>query len=206
MLETIKNIFKKRKGAFFNSTDYELNNFFCGFGKCKIENDKITISDYKFKPSKAYPKITLSKEQITSITIDSNPPQINYENEWIFVSAEHKDELEEFISRNNIPKSEKNWDWDGILDPFLDTEFTTEDQENTLKKLEENGIKRDETLKIREKVSKQMYKYNFDTMLWDWCSLGLSDVLQAMRVKLTDEEFKDFYNYAMKIENKNATQ
>ena len=51
-----------------------------------------------------------------------------------------------------------------------------------------------------------MYKYNFDTMLWDWCSLGLADVLQAMRVKLTDEEFKDFYKYAMKIENKNATQ
>ena len=51
-----------------------------------------------------------------------------------------------------------------------------------------------------------MLKYNFDTMLWEWISLGLPDVLQAMRVKYSDEEFEEFYKRAMTIENKNVTQ
>ncbi len=192
--------FKKKK--IFNLINSEYDNFFCGFGKCEIKNEIIIISDYKFKPSIAYPQIILNKEQIVSITLDSNPPQIKYKEEWIFISSEYKDKLKEFVERNDILKSDKNWTWDNILDPFLDTDFTKEEQEKTLRELEKYGIDRNETREIRDNVSKQMYKYNFDTMLWNWYSLGLSDVLQAMRVKYSEEEFKSFYKYAMAIENK----
>ncbi len=54
---------------------------------------------------------------------------------------------------------------------------------------------------IRKEVSQQMYRYNFDTMLWEWISLGLLDVLQAMRVAYSDRAFEEFYNKAMAIEN-----
>ena len=202
MFKFLKNIFKIGRGAYFGSTNYELKNFFCGFGKCIIDNEKIIISAYKFKPSKAYPTITLSKEQITSITIEANPIQVNYKNDWIFIAVEHKEQLQKFIEKNNIAISNKNWVWDDILYPFLDTEFTDKEKENTLKRLKEKGISKAEAATIRNKVAKQMYKYNFDTMLWEWCTLGLSDVLQAMRVKYSEEEFIAFYNEAMMIENK----
>ncbi|NMH89050.1 hypothetical protein [Flavivirga algicola] len=205
-MKTLKNIFGKRRGSFFNATNYELQNFFCGFGTCRINENEISIKKYPFKPSLASPNITLKAREINSITLKSSPPQLLYKNDWIFISANKIDELTEFADRNNIMISEKNWTWDNILEPFLDTEFTKEEAENTINSLVKNGISKDVVIKLREEVSKQMYKYNFDTMLWEWVSLGLSDVLQAMRVKYSDKEFQEFYKKAMSIENINATQ
>ena len=210
-----KRIFKSKKketpkelskGAYFNSSSYELKNFFCGFGECTIRENEILIENYPFNPSLACPNITLKADEITSITLKSNPSQLLYKNDWIFISAEKLDKLKTFIKTNNIKTSDKNWNWDKILDPFLDTEYTEEETENTIKSLVKNGIDRDVVLDIRKEVYEQMYKYNFDTMLWEWISLGLPDVLQAMRVKYSDEEFEEFYKRAMAIENKNVTQ
>lgn len=69
----------------------------------------------------------------------------------------------------------------------------------------ENGISEEELARLREEAGEQLYKYNFDTMLWDWCNLGLSDVLAAMKPKLGKKEFEDFYWRAMEIEQRNKT-
>ena len=66
--------------------------------------------------------------------------------------------------------------------------------------MEKNGILNEEIDTIRHEVKEQMLKYNFDTMLWEWGGLGLSDVLSAMRVKYDKEKFVDFYNRAMEIQ------
>ncbi|WP_025743322.1 hypothetical protein [Aquimarina pacifica] len=206
ILKFIKNIFKKGTVTFFNATNYELKNFFCGYGICTIKKDEISIKNYPFKPSLANPSIILKADEINSITLTATPPQLSYKNDWIFISAEKLEELTKFVETNNIKISEKNWTWDNILDPFLDTEYTEEETENTINSLIKNGISRDIVIDIRKEVSEQMYKYNFDTMLWEWVSLGLSDVLQAMRVKYSDKEFQVFYNKAMAIENMNVKQ
>jgi len=80
-----------------------------------------------------------------------------------------------------------------MLEPFLNTEFTKENQDRVTERLNENGIEKHEVNKIRTEVGKQMYKYIFDTMLLDWYSLGVVDVLSAMRVKYNIEQFSDFY-------------
>ena len=43
-----------------------------------------------------------------------------------------------------------------------------------------------------------MLKY--DSVLWEWVNLGLSDVLSSMRKKLTDQQFEKFYWEAIEIE------
>lgn len=73
-------------------------------------------------------------------------------------------------------------------------------------RLKEKGIETTEVEKIRSEVGAHMYKYNFDTMLWDWCSLGLVDVLSAMRAKYNKEEFRDFYIRALEIEKRGNEQ
>ena len=69
-------------------------------------------------------------------------------------------------------------------------------------RLIENGFTSLEVDTIRAEVKDQMYAYNFDTMLWDWCSLGLSDVLSAMRAKYSKKEFRIFYTRALEIEKR----
>jgi len=199
----IKNIFKKKtetEGSFFNSSKYEMENLICGIGNSEISKDTIFIKNYPFEPSLAFPKKEFKHNEIESICIDVSPHYFRVGNELVFVTTENKTELSEFANRNKIKIFKQTWNWDRILEPFLDTEFDEKDKIKTIELLNENGISKIETEKIRAEVEKQMYKYNFDTMLWDWCSLGLSDVLSAMRVKYNKNEFIEFYNRAMEIE------
>lgn len=98
--------------------------------------------------------------------------------------------------------SKHSWNWDWILEPYLDTEFIVENEKRVEQRLLENGIEKREVDEIRTEVGKQMYKYNFDTMLWDWTSLGLVDVLSAMRAKYKKEKFRDFYKRALEIDER----
>ncbi len=204
VVDSIAYIFNRLmgRGTFFSATPYELKNFLCEWGKCKIGEDTILIYDYKFEPSKAYPQIEIHKQDITAITLTANPPKLHYQDDWIFIPAEYEEELEKFIKNNNITVIEENYTWSAILNPFLDTEFLEDSKERTLQYLEKSGVDRLEVKKIREQVSEQMYKYNFDTFLWEWGSLNLLDVLLAMRVKYNKQEFREFYQYAMDIENR----
>ena len=204
-MKFLRKIFRQKKrgkikGASFNSTSYEMNNLICGIGNAIIEENLIQIENYPFEPSIAYPNKRLTKNNIEAICTTSYPPLIKVENEVIFISREKHIELEEFIKRNGIKtfKETRNWNW--ILEPYVDTEYTDETDKRLRKLLLDNGIDEIELKKIRDEVGIQMYKYNFDTMLWDWGGLGLSDVLCAMRVKYVKDEFRDFFNRAMEIE------
>ncbi|MHA6248925.1 hypothetical protein ACXYMU_13360 [Pontibacter sp. CAU 1760] len=203
-----KSIFRKAskkeiKGAFFGSSAYELKNMLCGIGESKINDSSIQITEYPFKPSSAYPDKLISANLIDAVCLDSYPPFIKKENEAIFISREHLTELEDFVAKNQIPiiQPTNNWMW--ILEPYLDTEYTDETHRNLINLLAKKGITEDEVKAIRAEVKEQMFKYNFDTMLWEWGMLDLSSVLAAMRVKYDDEQFRDFYWRAMEIEFRN---
>lgn len=207
----LKNILKSikketSKGAFFNLTEYEMKNLLCGIGKSKIAENEIEISDYPFEPSIAYPNKTIKANEIDAMSVDFGVCKVYVTNDIIFVSAEKKEELKKFAERNNIKLTEHSWNWDWILEPYLDTEFTQENEQRVLKRLEENGIEKQEVDQIRAEVGEQMYKYNFDTMLWDWCSLGLTDVLSAMRAKYDKSKFRDFYKIAIEIDKRKKTR
>ncbi len=171
----------------------------CGIGKSLIQEKQVIISDYPFQPSVAFPNKIIPENEMQFICVDFGVCEIHVLDDVIFVSASYKEELKAFAIRNNIALIKHSWNWDWILEPYLDTEFTDEIERRTFERLAENGIEKSELVDIRAEVGQQMYKYNFDTMLWDWCSLGLSDVLSAMRAKYTKNEYNDFYRRALEI-------
>ncbi len=177
-------------------------NLFCGIGESEILENTIHINKYPFEPSVAFPEKLINATEIDTISIDYGNSKINIKNDIVFVSAEKKDELRIFAKQNNIPLSPHNWNWDWILEPYLDTEFTEESKKLTMNRLCENGFDVTEINTIRKEVGKQMYRYNFNTMLWEWYSLSLLDVLSAMRVKYDKEEFREFYKRAIEIEKR----
>jgi hypothetical protein len=103
-----------------------------------------------------------------TICIKSAPPTIRIDNDLIFVSAEHKEELKKFAEQNKIHLSDRVELWDWILEPLLDTEFTDEHKERLYNLLEKYQLGRQTVDHLREIVKEQMMKYNFDTMLWEW--------------------------------------
>ena len=203
-MEFFKNIFKNKKeplkGSFFGSSEYEMKNLLCGIGESEILDSEIKISKYPFEPSSIFPEKVISANEINAISWDSYPPLIRIENEVIFISRENAEELRRFVERNEIEIFESSRSWDWLLEPFLDTEYTGETDQRIISLLKENGINKEEIYIIRNEVKEQMMKYNFDTMLWEWGCLGLQDVLSAMRLKYSKQDFIDFYRRAMEIQ------
>lgn len=208
MLNFLKKIFSKytKKGSFFRATSYEIDNMICGIGEARILENQIEVLAYPFKPSVVFPNKKIKADEITAICHQSYPPLIKIGDEVIFISREHTKSLKEFTEKNNIAtfKETKNWNW--LLEPYLDTAITPEEDIKTTQLLNRHGISTVEITQIRNEIGKQMYKYNYDTMLWDWFSLGLPDVLAAMRVKYDEKEFADFYKRAMEIELRNKNK
>lgn len=182
-----------------------MKSFFCGLGNVVIHENGIHLTDYPFKPSLAYPERTFSASEISAISSAFGICKVYVANDIIFVSAEKQKKITEFAQRNHIELRPHSWNWDWILEPYLDTELTEESENRIRIALDKVGISQKETDNIREEVGKQMYKYNFDTMLWEWCSLGLYDVLSAMRVKYGEAAFKDFYQRAIEIDKRKET-
>ncbi|WP_299245060.1 hypothetical protein [uncultured Aquimarina sp.] len=196
IVKLFKNIFESF------SRKIRVDNLICGIGESEIRENAIFISNYPFEPSLAYPEKLIKASEIDAICIEFGASKIRISDDIVFVSAEKKDQMKIFAERNNIPLSLYSWNWDWILEPYLDTEFTEENKKLTTERLHENGLNTIEVDAIRKEIGKQMYRYNFDTMLWDWCSLSLQDVLSAMRAKYNKEEFREFYKKAIEIENR----
>ncbi|WP_299779219.1 hypothetical protein [uncultured Formosa sp.] len=206
-----RNIFKPKAEKsvlddFYNTKYSGVKTLLCGIGKSEILEDHINISEYPFEPSIAYPKKRISPHKIHAISLDFGTCSIEVGDDIIFISATQKDQLKDFAKRHDITLVKHRWNWDWILEPYLDTEFTPEDEKKITEKLSENGINTAELEAIRKEVGSQMYKYNFDTMLWDWNSLGLVDVLSAMRAKYNTKDFRIFYKIALEIDKKGGTK
>lgn len=194
---------KIKVGSSYGSTQFEIENFLCGIGESEINEKSIRIWNYPFEPASVYPEREIRFDVIDEIHKDQYPPTLKLNQELIFITRESLNQLTEFAYRNQIKLSKRVSNWNWITEPFLDMEASDKRKDQTAKILKENGISEKELLELREEIGHQMYKYNFDTMLWDWCNLGLADVLSAMRLKLDSKEFEDFYWRAMEIEQRN---
>ena len=206
IITTILNLFgcsgqtkKNDSWTMFSTSKSEVNELLVSTGQLTIGNDFLKIENYPFEPSIAYRQKIFKTDQIDDIDHSSYPPTIRIDDELIFLTRENKNELEEFAKRNNIKTVERPMIWGWILEPFLDTEFTTETDERLTKLLESYGLTTDQVKSLRKEVETQMLKYNFDTMLWEWGGFDASDVLRAMRTKYNKDEFEDFYKRVMKI-------
>ena len=206
IITTILNLFgcsgqtkKNDSWTMFSTSKSEVNELLVSTGQLTIGNDFLKIENYPFEPSIAYRQKIFKTDQIDDIDHSSYPPTIRIDDELIFLTREKKNELEEFAKRNNIKTVERPMIWGWILEPFLDTEFTTETDERLTKLLESYGLTTDQVKSLRKEVETQMLKYNFDTMLWEWGGFDASDVLRAMRTKYNKDEFEDFYKRVMKI-------
>lgn len=195
---------KNKTGPFFKSSPKELDAFLCGIGMSEIKETSIRVWNYPFEPSSIFPEKEISAADIEEIHIYEYPPTLKIGPELIFITRECVKELEAFAKKNgiNLTKRASNWTW--ITEPFLDTDFSDEQKKRTLDILKDNGLSEKEVVTLREEISEQMYKYNFDTMLWEWANLGLPDVLAAMRPKLNRSAFEEFYWRAMEIEQRNS--
>jgi len=159
----------------------------------------IRFINYEFPPASIFPGATIKVGDIMEVDLVAAPPCFRIGEELIFVSAVHKDRLKQFADQNEIPIISRIDLWDAILEPFLDTEFSQEQQQRTLDKLAEFGLDENKVDSWRDKVKEAMVLYNFGTGLWDWVHLGQWDLLTAHMGSLNEDEFGNLYWDSMEL-------
>lgn len=169
--------------------------------------DGIEFRHYPFPPASVYRRGRIPYSQIRDFDPSAAPPEIRtVAGETLFISAEQKEELTQAATAAGLTIYRRVDVWDMLLEPFLDTEFSDEHEEQTLALLEKHGITRSETSSIRTSVAQKMLSYN--SIAWEWCHLGLYDVLLAMKTpwdglslfgKRGTKRYQSFYWHAMEL-------
>jgi hypothetical protein len=168
----------------------------------------IAFHGYPFPPASIYPSGVLGYDAIREVLPDMAPPEVRtHRGEVLFISAVQKEQLRAAAEQHGLPIVARVDMWDFILEPFLDTEFSEQDQARTLQILRENGIDSQRCEALRSRVGAAMYRYNFATMLWEWVHLGLYDLLLAIQDDLNwtlSDGMEAFYWEAMSIAEQGA--
>ncbi|WP_327364054.1 hypothetical protein [Streptomyces sp. NBC_01296] len=136
---------------------------------------------------------------------DAAPPEIRtVSGDTVFVPSLQRAELERFCATHEIRLTRRPDVWGSLLEPFLDTSFTAEQQAGTIERLARAGLAAAEVARIRGQVGPLMLAYN--SVHWDWHHLGLADLLDAacgsvvpehLRIGPTDRAA--FHAWAMEI-------
>jgi hypothetical protein len=119
--------------------------------------------------------------------------------EFVFVSAEFATGLSKWVLAQNVPFVSRFDVWSHILDPFLDTKLSPEEQKRTMALLGENGVAPEEVKRMRELVGLRMWMLTFAT--WEWMHYGLFDVFKVMKpfCILSGWTFTAFQKHAMEL-------
>ena len=144
-------------------------------------------SDYPYAEFKN--KTTLHASEISAYTSSFLPPALlTKQGNIFFVSKVYEGELVSFCLRNHIDKVD------------------IKEKERTYTLLERVGISRTLCEQIRKELAPLMIEYNFISCLWEWCFLGMYDLLMAAqgkfiktKIKLESQQIDELYNYAVKI-------
>jgi hypothetical protein len=171
-----------------------------------FDTDGITFTEYPFPPASVYPNGRLSYAAIRDVD-PGWPAEIRtLRGETLFLSAADADTFRAAIAAAGLTIVERVPVWELLLEPFLDTEFTPEDEARTLAMLERVGFSQAEVASLRGSVENAMLAFN--SVHWDWVHLGHSDVLEAMRWPVTwkgitnrlfPRTYAEFYWHTMEI-------
>ncbi|KAA2261634.1 hypothetical protein F0L68_16295 [Solihabitans fulvus] len=142
--------------------------------------DSIRFLGYDFLGSTVHPAGVVTVPQLRDADWIALPLEVvTTSGETLFVPSRQRVALQRFCRHNDVPHRQRPDVWGDLLEPFLDTSFTVEHEIDTETRLREAGLRRDEVADIRGRLTPLMNAYNFDSMLWEWCYLGLFDLLRA---------------------------
>ncbi|MGC4935110.1 hypothetical protein ACLQ3C_15660 [Gordonia sp. DT30] len=149
----------------------------------------------------------LSVNGIRDVDSTQFPPQIRTKGgETLFVPRTNRFALAELAARHGIPETRRPDLWSLLLDPFLDTEVTTEQIGHVDRILRAHGLTDAEIGGVRANVAEMAESYN--AFMWEWTDLDLYDLICASSVwhRSEADQGRAFYTWAMELADRAGTK
>jgi hypothetical protein len=170
--------------------------------KVKFNEDSLEINQYEFQISTIRENPIIHAKDINEACFNTFPYSfVIHSNEIIFIEERYNDAFEEFVNKNNIKISQRVDLWKLINEVFLETKFSNEHYEETLKTLAEFGLSKQDIAQIRQKVGELMSGWG--GVSWKSDYLGHYDLLLNKKQSFLLLFPKDFYWWSMEIALKN---
>jgi predicted metal-dependent HD superfamily phosphohydrolase len=115
----------------------------------------------------------LDPKQIREV-VEGFPPMAWMTDDRVLCVSSGRVVIRTFCETASIPITRRFDVWSMLCEPFLDTELSKEDDEQTLAALKESGFEEAEVKQIRSKISAGMTIATF--LSWEWQYYGLNDV------------------------------
>ncbi|MFE9421965.1 hypothetical protein ACFYNO_03260 [Kitasatospora sp. NPDC006697] len=168
---------------------------------------ELTGDHFRVPPSGflALPGDVLPPAAIREFDPGAIPPELRTTaGDIVFVSAVDREAVKRFCADHGIPLRTRPDVWAALLEPYLDTEFSEQEQELTDALLRRAGLDGAAVQEIRDRVGSMVWQYNL--VVWDWVHLGLADLFEAATSSWVPEELRvaevdqaDFYRWAVRI-------
>ncbi len=152
-----------------------------------FEREAVEVRKYPYKPSIAYLKNILHARDVQEVDGDSIWLK---DRDIVYLPYKHKDTLAQWAKDNAIPVRRRYDLVALILQPFLDTEFTAKDMQHSYRILRLHGIPPEACDAYRARFQDIMWEYNITSMLWEWCYLGITDLLDAHLGILVSDKYR----------------
>jgi hypothetical protein len=153
-----------------------------------IKNNHISIKEFPYKPSKCFPERNLDGTLIDCNISGFGRPSIRTNDGEILIfdfSKNDEEILKYYAFENHLPTIHYYDVWWDVLEPFIDTENTKDFKELITLRLASIGLTNPMVREIQEEIREMMIEYNFESGLWEWVYLGITDLLDACIGRLT---------------------
>jgi hypothetical protein len=163
--------------------------------------DYLEFQKYEFRLGYFAQNTRLPASEIQEAWLHTHPPGlVLHSGEIIFISASEKETLLNWLNALKIPIVARLDIWECFCNPCVDTHYSEADALRDQKKLQAAGFSIAEIESIRAKITPALLSYN--ALIWDWCYLGLYDLLKSRSLVWPFKLTPPFYKWAMEIAGK----
>ena len=142
--------------------------------EARFEQDSLVYDRYPIAGASVHPSGRVAPGAIAEVDPD-NRRLLTVAGEFLYFPYALIEPARAFAERHGLPLVHRAEPWSLILQPFLDTEHSAEQEASALAQLAAWGLEPAEVARLRETVEAPMMA--FTALTWEWAFYGLEDYL-----------------------------
>ena len=165
----------------------------------EVHESTIELSSYPYEHSSLYGhRVSIAPSRISCVfNAISEVAFVLDDREVIFLPRDRKESFAAFVRTHRIPDHEVEEVWIILAEPYLDREYTKDDELRDYQRLGRLGVPRDEVERLRKRIGRTMLAATFYT--WEWILYSTQDVLRIVAVSNPRRFTRAFYWLVMEV-------
>jgi len=164
-----------------------------------VRDGEIVIFSYPFLHASLFPgNVSIPVSRVTAIFHSSSDAAFVLDGkEVVFLLKQWKPALQAFAQFHHIPSPRVREVWSDLAEPYIDRQYTSEQEARDFHSLAERGFEADEVRALRQRIAGTMLTATLFT--FEWGGYTTQDVLRATAMVSKKDFTREFYWEVMEV-------